>query len=641
MTGSTISGAITYGITLNSFGFNSPLTISASGNVTAQAGVAGVYASGTTGAILNSGVINGGAAPNAGPSAGAGVLVSGGVKVFNAGAITGGAGNDGAAGVVTNLYIANVATGTITGGASGESGSTAGVGVLLEHATLMNAGLITGGADQIEIGYQRAGAGVDGSGYVSNRGTIIGGAGALDNYKLAAGDGILMSGTVVNAGVITGGGAVTGVLDSAGGAGVRLLGGMLNNTGTITGGNDAYGGAGAYVERPGTVVNSGTIAGGDKASGLVFTDGGVVINSGLIERGAVSAYASPVAVRFENHAGTLVVEPGARFIGKVEAVGGSTLELSGFGANVTGVGTQFNGFDNIIFNAGAQATVEGNVYGLASGQRIFGFSTDDEIILSPHPATGAALTGTGIELISSAGNVSLDLVRSGTANFVVINSSSGSSIIAPPANVTLHANYIELAGRGGTALDSIIDTGGSATIYAGGTVTAPTISGGVLSIAGGAVISGTIDFAGAGGTLELGGTVAPANVISGFAAGDTIQLTSLPYKAGATASVSSPGHVVIHDGAATVNLNIAGTTLGESLVFGPGSVLTVGTAQMGFLAPETVMARENWLGGSVAVEAPAVPPLFVSSSVHFSSVPDLVVMVHKGGVQSFMMPREH
>jgi hypothetical protein len=71
----------------------------------------------------------------------------------------------------------------------------------------------------------------------------------------------------------------------------------------------------------------------------------------------------------------------------------------------------------------------------------------------------------------------------------------------------------------------------------------------------------------------------PTNVISGFVAGDTIQLAGVTYVSGATVTVASAGVVSIKDGSNTYNLNIAGATVGETdFQFSSSSLLTKGAA---------------------------------------------------------------
>jgi hypothetical protein len=89
---------------------------------------------------------------------------------------------------------------------------------------------------------------------------------------------------------------------------------------------------------------------------------------------------------------------------------------------------------------------------------------------------------------------------------------------------------------GGIDIGTVISTGGQEFIATGGTTSNTTIlSGGLATISGGGTLdlgagateAGSVVFAGIGGKLEIDGTVMPGTVISGFAIGDTIDLTSI------------------------------------------------------------------------------------------------------------------
>ena len=94
---------------------------------------------------------------------------------------------------------------------------------------------------------------------------------------------------------------------------------------------------------------------------------------------------------------------------------------------------------------------------------------------------------------------------------------------------------------GGTASGTLIGSGGEEEVQFGGTAFAPTVSGGVFDLGDGAVVSGAINFAGIGGTLQIDTTSMPTNVISGFAVGDIVDLTQVTFSAGGSAVLTS-GH---------------------------------------------------------------------------------------------------
>jgi predicted ribosome-associated RNA-binding protein Tma20 len=221
--------------------------------------------------------------------------------------------------------------------------------------------------------------------------------------------------TVVNAGVIAGS-------DASGGKGINLNGGgsVTNQTGgAITGRNygiefsaagsvtNQSGGAisgndGIYVRSGAvTVVNAGTIAGSDASGsrGIDLTDGGSVTNqtggaiSGelygifntsraltVVNAGTIAG--DKDAVEFGGSGGNLlVVDSGAVFNGDVLADGtGNTLELASAASagTLTGIGSQFTGFDTIQIDTGAAWTISGGMDGF-NGDSISGFTGLDTI----------------------------------------------------------------------------------------------------------------------------------------------------------------------------------------------------------------------------------------------------------------------
>jgi hypothetical protein len=446
-TGSIINGTVTSTVTLGSAAYPSPLTITSAGGVrVAGFGDTGIYvpAALTGGSILNDGHVYGANGPSLEfyrVNGGIGVDIEGQAKFTSNGTIVGGAGGTsfnttepgmggyglivrtgssvtnhgniyGGAGGYSHLYDAQggtgmlddgaakfTNTGVIIGGAGGESGATGGQGglglYLTGGATATSSGIIGGGQGGYSVERYGGGAYHASGGYgvlltngakLTNTGIVKGGAGGGTKEFTGGGGGggaFLYGGMLVNSGNIDGG---SGGLQQAGGVGVLVLvpatgTNALDNTGTITGGEggpelfsgDAAGGAGVYLGG-GTLINAGTILGGL---------GG---NLGLTRA---------AAVQFGVTAATLVIDPGAVFMGGVYANSSvaDVLELAGKSTHVLtgiGYGSGFSGFNDISFASGASWTIEGLAAGFDDGQKITGFTSADKIKIED----AAAASGT-------------------------------------------------------------------------------------------------------------------------------------------------------------------------------------------------------------------------------------------------------
>jgi hypothetical protein len=428
----------------------------------------------TAGTIHNSGTIEGGAGVYSffrpGGPGGDGLSMDGGL-VSNAGTITGGAGSyggpfaggDGIVGAGAANIIHN--TGSITGGGGGFGGEETdpvagpgGLGVdLSKGGSLFNGGTITGGfggsSDGVDA-YAASGAtGVAiGDGTIDNRGSIIGGTGGSAAY--------------VNA------------YFGAGGVGVDLLaGGVLSNAGTVTGGEGGFGdyvgggpgGAGATVQAGATLVNRGLVEGGAGRTGDLGTGGnggaGVVLDGGTLRNfGTIAGGAGGTgdtqgthgdAVQFGTLASTLVLEPGAAFIGVVaaDAAADDVLRLAGTGGTLTGLGTEFTGFSDVTANAGAVWTLAGtNMLGAGAGLRDLGTLT-----------VAGTLTG-GAVLIGNAGTL---LVTGSLATSTVHFAAGGGALLDLGASASIAGTLTGFAG--GDTIE--VDRAATTLSYLGGTLT--------------------------------------------------------------------------------------------------------------------------------------------------------------------------
>jgi len=490
---------------------------------------------------------------------------------------------------LTGGYVDNFAGGTIAGDVAIRSTDTAAA----THYTsiqsysnplyVYNAGLVTAGLAGVFIS--------NASALVINSGTINAADYGVDAHTSA---------TVINSGSINASARmfVNQYNVTTGGAGILLLdGGSVTNAagGTITGYNGIYtygapgtvdnagfiGGAGTYsavyLDTGGVVDNSGTIAGPSGVSGATMvTNTGVIESTGgtgftpygvdmfaggtLMNDGLISA-ASGYAVSFS--AGTdnlLVIDAGATFIGAVNggdlvggtAAGSSELALATGNGTLANFGAQFSNFQTITFDAGAAWTITDDGDRIATGEVIAGFGLGDTLVLTGYTLGGPATSyASGIGLVLDGGTT-LDITGSlATADFLVTSDGTNTTIT-------------ETLVSGVTA-----PAGSSETIGAGVTVAMPTLSGGALTLASGGSITGDISFSGTGSTLVIapagnGSTTVPTNTITGFAAGDTIELGGVAFVADEDSyTVATAGTVTVDANGTFYNLLIAGAYVGE------------------------------------------------------------------------------
>jgi hypothetical protein len=559
-----------------------------------QGGYGGYGAVLTGGTLTNAGTILGG---SAGPGRAIGARMAlGGDGVFVIGA------------ALTNDKL-------IIGGSGGAEAKIAGAGVKLEHGTLTNNGTIIGGVGDLPV-YTKTKTGISpnhsagiyalNGATVTNDGLITGSAAVATNNNniindTGAGVGIYFNanylnsqnktvptGVLTNAGTIYGGGAFGGL---PGGIGVSFVGGgLLTNTGLISGGSGAFYGVFADGIRSvgGIVVNEGTINGGAAGAdtiGLggygVYLFGGTLTNAGTISGGAGGTNSGRSgeandAVRFNSaSSGTLIVDPGAVFNGNVVASTAQqdALVLAGTGAaTLSGFGSQFTGFSTLDFAAGSSWTVDSTAAALGGKQVINGFATGDTIMLQGLAASsGTLVAGTGLVLHAGTVSETLDLTGTFTGEPVFIGTQGTTTSIA-------------LGTVSGASIPS-----GTAVVLPAGSIASTTLAGGALDVSGGSTL-GSLGVSGSGGAilLSLGAALtvstpltiaadATLNVTGGTLVVDgSISLSGVLTETGA--SLYDNG-VLVNDGAITLDpstLTVAGGLTGTGVTtLDAGSTLDV------------------------------------------------------------------
>jgi hypothetical protein len=615
---STITNAVTTSVTLASNAYAGRLTVNGAGSVAPSAYCAAGVTGNTAGvSLLNLGQITGGAgsfALNYGPGGGDGVVLHQPGAVTNYGSISGGAG--------------------AFAGAQGYGGSGGEGVVLAAGGTLTNGGSITGGAAGYGYYDGVGGAGVVvAGGVLTNGGTIAGGS-AYGNGSGIGGDGLDGGGSIFNTGVIDGGSG------GQGGTGVRMHYGELTNTGNIAGGNGGAGGSGVQLSS-GTLINEGVISGGagsgNGGGAGVFITGGTLVNAGTISGGTRLDGAAVSAVAIQGNQGAvLVIDPGARFNGSVAVYSGTAaLELGGTAAGtLSGLGTQFTGFDPVTVDAGSNWTLAGK--DTLGGGTIL--TVDGHLNINGKlEETGTTTVtqngelragGNGVVLLGTLTLAGGTLAEGADAQIVVGSRVSGTSAGA----LTVTKGY-SLSGYG------VIGGGGSNMIADNGTVTAGggtltlvtriagsgtlTIGSGAALVADRAVTVADVSFAGAG-SLTLADPTATTSTIGGFSTGDTIDLEHLKVKSVSfsndTLTLLGKAHAVL--GTLLFTGDYTAANFGLSSVAG-GTDLTFTTPSAADFAPS--------LGAEAGMPS---SPMLLETGWHaqnpLGAMPDLLMLHHFG-----------
>jgi autotransporter passenger strand-loop-strand repeat protein len=370
-------------------------------------------------------------------------------------------------------------------------------------------------------------------------------------------------------------------------------------------GSKILGGGKQMVEQPGTasavtISNGGLQVDSATTIGTVISSGGVETVYGLASGGTVSS--GGFEILFAGTASGTTVKSGGHLV----LLPGAT--VSGITGSVT--------------STGVLTYVPGSGYALyptsAAGVNITGYGSD-EYVLSGGTASGGRLQAVTQTIYSGGTAISQSLV-SGSEQYLSggnvsgeILSDSDQDLQGGVATGTILTDYASQDVTLGTASGTTVNSGTSLYFY-GGTEANAVIAGGYVDIAPGTIMSGSVTFSGRGGVLELDSSTLPTNVISGFTAGDGIDLTAYSYNGTQSVSVASAGVVTISSGGASFSLNIAGATVGETDfylstgLYGYGLELLKSATSSGavprmrFLRPhQTISASGIFGGGTEAV----------------------------------------
>ena len=193
-----------------------------------------------------------------------------------------------------------------------------------------------------------------------------------------------------------------------------------------------------------------------------------------------------------------------------------------------------------VVNAGAALSISS---GSADGTILYGGG-----LVASFGATvaGTTVSSGGLEAVDAGGATSLDKIYAGGAQSVT------SKGVATSA--TVYGGGSQHVASGGSALATVLN-GGTLVVAAGGSASATRIlPDGSLDLQAGGIAVGGISFAGAGGVAEFDGPTIPAVVVSGFAAGDTIDLAGIGFAGGSTGAMGSGGVLSFTEGASAYTL---------------------------------------------------------------------------------------
>ena len=544
-------------------GVDDNVTVNSDATIVAAAG-AGInaYNAGIGDVTVTTGVDSSITAP--GNSIQAGALGGGNVSITNDGTTSGG------------IYASAIDSGTVSVTNNGTvSGST---GLFATNQTgdisIVNNEKITGTV-YTGIDVEQGGAGATGSATITNTGTVLGptGLSAIGINGNATGTATIdNSGTIgpsvasasISAISMTGGDItinntdeITGALHLANGTFNNESGGIWNATGSSVFGVQSTTG----VVEAFTIDNAGTI---DLTGGATLSDahGLVIGNSGTIDSLSGVNIISDAAI---TNTGTFEVFAGS----------GLTLDLGSSVANTGHTVTVDGAVTGAVPVAAATLLLEDGT-SITSGTLSLGSGSTLDV---EHGASGPGATLDGVTVTGTDANTGADpatpasTIEVGGAGAATLTLDDGASITGGTLSIGIHGVLDAVHGTTGGAvtLDDIsvtnaglLEASGGGTLHLDASVTNNGIleaNGGTLVIGADASIGGTADititdggvaeFAGisaqgqpqtlmlnasfsGSGTLQLEDSQHYGGTVSGFVAGDTIDLTDLAYSANET-----------------------------------------------------------------------------------------------------------
>jgi autotransporter passenger strand-loop-strand repeat protein len=375
----------------------------------------------------------------------------------------------------------------------------------------------------------------------------------------------------------------------AGGSAVRtgvLHGAVLTLSGGTARGTEVGAGGKMVVSSGGTARGTEVGSGGE----MIVSAGGTALHTVLSGEEIVSS--GGTARHTIIGRGQLVVSSGGDAFGNT---------LSGFGfVRVEGGlvrGTAVTGGEVNVDSGLADATVIGSR----------GF-----LLVDGGVARGLVVASRGDAVVFGGGHIS-EAVISGGRLF-----DNGGSV----AEAVIDSGGEVLVRFGGRIAAPVIGSGGEVFVLHSSTVTAPVLSGGSLELLRGSRLGGSIDFAGSGGSLVVARNrlPGPANLISGFAPGDTIDLAAASFVSAGSATLAKGNELQISEGGKTYTLFFDPKQDFSGFVFTWASDGHGGTLVGEEKAPAAAADAVRWFGATPQAR-PASPMLVDSGTVPGHSPP--------------------
>jgi autotransporter passenger strand-loop-strand repeat protein len=313
-----------------------------------------------------------------------------------------------------------------------------------------------------------------------------------------------------------------------------------------------------------------TVYAGGTAAATTVGDGAAIYVEGGTASTTLLQSGGTVFVQSGSDIGTVVSGGGSELVYNTGSAIGTQVRSGGLlnDAAVTNEAVVSNGGTEIVFNGATAISTEvlpGGVLIVAPGATVSGatgsgaVASSGVVALQPglatilDPVSGLALGAGAAEYVLTSGlakgtvlNGAEQYLMAGVASATVVNSGGTQFVSAGAA-------YDTVVNSGGTQIvEAAYPLGGGAGTAYGTTIAA----GGTLDLAFGGTLSGGVQFSGAGGMLYVSAAL-PSTPITGFAAGDVIDLAQMKFVSGASASLSG-GVLSITDGGTAGSLTLTG-----------------------------------------------------------------------------------